>query len=324
MIHRQQEYWSERSRLLDSGLVVEEAAKAVLSLPESRDEKLADVILSLLWVHEPAIDLQPLHFLPVYAEERADSRLLHSLAVAGRLDYVRYRLLDELADAIAAGEPVNLSAHRLNVKMADLVRTRYRRALPDPVLGPFFEAVAALYAGHSLSLALDAASLRTERLELSLDDYVAHARARHGPARTSLDAVLLASDATKEELDRARESWHLCTLALQLYDDVLDFEEDLEAGKYTWTVAQALRVSGGAHIADDAFGDPAELVQHYKSALTEGVLVESLRHAEAFLRESARLAEPHFPSWVAFQEAGVTHMSALRSEYEELEYEARR
>lgn len=303
---------------------MEEAAQAVLSLPESMDERLADVILPLLWVHEPAIDLQPLHFLPVYAEERADSRFLHSLAIAGRLDYVRYRLLDELADAAAAGEPVNLSAHRLNEKLAGLVHTHYRRTLPEPVLGPFFEVVAALYAGHSLSLALDAANLRTVQLELSLDDYVAHARARHGPARTSLDAVLLASDATKEVLERARESWHFCTLALQLYDDVLDFEEDLEAGKYTWTVVQALKVSGGAHMADDASGDQAELVQYYKAALTEGVLVESLRHAEAFLRESARLAEPLFPSWVAFQEAGVTQMSALRSEYEELEYEARR
>lgn len=233
-------------------------------------------------------------------------------------------MLDELADAAAAGEPVNLSAHRLNAKLACLVRAHYRRALPEPVLGPFFEIVAALYAGHSLSLALDAANLRTVRLELSLDDYVAHARARHGPARTSLDAVLLASDATKEVLDRARESWHFCTLALQFYDDVLDFEEDLEAGKYTWTVVQALKVSGGAHMADDVSGDQAELVQYYKAALTEGVLVESLRHAEAFLRESARLADPLFPSWVAFQEAGVTHMSALRSEYEVLEYEARR
>lgn len=303
---------------------MEEAARAVLSLPESRDEKLADVILPLLWVHEPAIDLQPLHFLPVYAEEGADARLLHSLAVAGRLDYVRYRLLDELADAAAAGKPVNLSAHCLNAKLAGLIRTRYRRALPEPVLGTFFEVVAALYAGHSLSLALDAASLRTVRLELSMDDYVAHARARHGPARTSLDAVLLASDATKQELERARESWHFCTLALQLYDDALDFEEDLAAGKHTWTVVQAVKASGGVYMLDDVSRDPAEHVQYCRAALTEGVLVETLRYAEAFLRESARLAEPHFPSWVAFQDAGVTHVRALRSEYEELEYEARR
>jgi hypothetical protein len=323
VIYRQQEYWSGRSKLLDGGLVVEEAAQAVLSLPESRDERLADVLLPLLGVHEPAIDLQPLHFLPVYAGESADPQLLHSLAVAGRLDYVRYRLLDELADAAAAGEPVSLSAHRLNAELAGLVRSHYRRALPKPVWAPFFETVAALYAGHSLSLAFDTANLRTVRLDLSLDDYVDHARARHGPARTSLDAVLLASDVAKEELESARESWHCCTLALQLYDDVLDFEEDLEARKFTWTVVHALEAVDGICEPDDAPNDPLALELIYRAALVEGVLVKTLQHAEAFLRRSARIAKPHFPSWVAFQEAGVKHMSDLRAEYEELADEAR-
>jgi hypothetical protein len=325
VIHQQQEKWSRRSNLLDSGLVVEEAAQAVLSFPESREEYLAEVLLPLLYLPEPAVDLQPLHFLPVYAEERADPQFLHSLAVAGRLDYVRYRLLDELADAAAAGEPVTLSAHRLNAKLAGLALTRYRRALPEPVWGPFFGTVAALYAGHSLSLALDAANLRAVGLDLSLEDYVDHARARHGPARTSLDAVLLANAVTTEELDSARESWHCCTLALQFYDDVLDIEEDLEAGKCTWTVVQALiKARAGAYMLDNAPGDPLELELVYQAALAEGVLVETLHHAEAFLQKAARLAKPLFPSWVAFQEAGVKHLSALRAEYEELGYEARR
>jgi len=323
VIHWQQEKWSRRSKLLDSELVIEETAQAVLSLPESREEQLADVLLPLLLVHEPAIDLQPLHFLPAFTEERADPQLLHSLAVAGRLDYVRYRLLDELADMAAAGEPVSLSAHGLNAKLAGLVRSHYRRALPQSVWGPFFETVAALYAGHSLSLAFDAANLRTVRLDLSLDDYVNHARARHGPARTSLDAVLLANDATEEELERARESWHCCTFALQLYDDVLDIEEDLKAGKFTWTVVQALKVRGGTYVAGDAAADPLALELVYKAALVGGVLAETLQRAEAFLRRSARIAKPHFPTWVDFQEAGVKHMNALRAEYEELAYEAR-
>jgi len=324
VIHQQQEKWSRRSNLLDSGLVVEEAAQAVLSFPASREECLAEVLIPLLYLPEPAIDLQPLHFLPVYAEERADPQLLHSLAVAGRLDYVRYRLLDELADAAAAGEPVTLSAHRLNANLAGLALTRYRRSLPEPVWGPFFGTVAALYAGHSLSLALDAANLRAVGLDLSLEDYVDHARARHGPARTSLDAVLLANAATTEELESARESWHCCTVALQLYDDVLDIEEDLEAGKFTWTAIQALKARGTTYVADDAPDDPLALELVYKAALVEGVLVKTLQHAEAFLRRSARIAEPHFPSWVAFQEAGVKHMSALRAGYKQLAYEAQR
>jgi hypothetical protein len=303
---------------------MEEAAQAVLSLPESREEHIAAILLPLLYLHEPAIDLQPLHFLPVYAEERTDPQFLHSLAVAGRLDYVRYRLLDVLADTAAAGEPVTLSAHRLNAQLVGLVRTHYHRALPEPVWGQFFETVAALYAGHSLSLALDAANLRTVRLDLSLDDYVDHARARHGPARTSLDAVLLANDATEEELASARESWHCCTFALQLYDDVLDIEEDLEARKFTWTVVQALKARDDTCVPDDAPNDSLALELVYKAALVKGVLAETLRHAEAFLRRSARIAKPLFPSWVAFQETGVKHMSALRAEYEQIASEARR
>ena len=311
-----------RSGLVDGAQVVNEAARAVLSLPELREERLADILLPLLGVHEPAIDLQTLHFLPIYAEERADPKLLHSLAVGGRLDYVRYRLLDELADAAAAGEPGALSAHRLNARLAGLIRSRYRRALSQAVWGTFFEIVAALYAGHSLSLAFDAANLRSVRSDLSLDDYLDHARARHGPARTSLDAVLLAYDGTEEELERARESWHYCTFALQLYDDVLDFEEDLAAGKFTWTVVQALAARGDTYGADDAPDDPQALRHVYRAALIQGVLAETLKYAEAFLRRSARIAKPLFPSWVAFQEAGVKHMNSLRAEYEELAYEA--
>jgi hypothetical protein len=323
VIYWQQENWLGRSKLLDGGLVVEEAAQALLSLLESREERLVDVLLPLLGVHEPAIDLLPLHFLPVCAEECADPQLLHALAVAGRLDYVRYRLLDELADASAAGGTVNLSAHRLNAELAGLIRSRYRCALPEPVWAPFFETVAALYAGHSLSLAFDTANLRTVGLSLSLDDYVDHARARHGPARTSLDAVLLANYVSKEELESARESWHCCTFALQLYDDVLDFEEDLEARKYTWTVVHALKAVDGTCVPDDALNDPLALELIYKAALVEGVLVKTLQHAEAFLRRSARIAKPYFPSWVAFQEAGVKHMSNLSAEYEALADEAR-
>ena len=323
VIYWQQQNLSGRSNLLDGGLVVEEAAQAVLSLSESREERLADILLPLLGVHEPAIDLQPVHFLPVYAEECADPQFLHALAVAGRLDYVRYRLLDELADAAAAGGPVTLSAHRLNANLAGLVRSHYRRALPEPVWAPFFETVAALYAGHSLSLAFDTANLRTVGLALSLDDYVDHARARHGPARTSLDAVLFANDVSKEEIERARESWHCCTIALQLYDDVLDFEEDLHARKFTWTVVHALKAVYGTWVPADRSNHRLAPEVIYKAALVEGVLVKTLQHAEAFLRRSARIARPHFPTWVAFQEAGVKHMSDLRAEYEALADEAR-
>src|SRR5215218_3304237 len=98
---------------------------------------------------------------------------------------------------------------------------------------------------------------------------------------------------------RLLRSWKppesLGTVALQLYDDVLDIEEDLEAGKFTWTAIQALKARGTTYVADDAPDDPLALELVYKAALVEGVLVKTLQHAEAFLRRSARIAEPHFP-----------------------------
>jgi hypothetical protein len=56
----------------------------------------------------------------------------------------------------------------------------------------------------------------------------------------------------------------------------------------------------------------------YERALAEGVVSEALSHAESFFSESARLAEPTFPSWVPFQKACVSQARRLREDYEKL------
>src|SRR5829696_1773874 len=56
----------------------------------------------------------------------------------------------------------------------------------------------------------------------------------------------------------------------------------------------------------------------YERALAEGVVSEALSHAESFFAESARLAEPAFPSWVPFQKACVSQARRLREDYEKL------
>jgi hypothetical protein len=48
------------------------------------------------------------------------------------------------------------------------------------------------------------------------------------------------------------------------------------------------------------------------------VLQCTLSHAESFFAESARLAEPAFPSWVPFQMACVRQARRLREDYEKL------
>ena len=56
----------------------------------------------------------------------------------------------------------------------------------------------------------------------------------------------------------------------------------------------------------------------YEVALNEGVISETLEHAGSFFAESARLAEPTFPSWVAYQRACLHRVSSLRGDYEGL------
>ncbi len=140
---------------------------------------------------------------------------------------------------------------------------------------------------------------------------------RHGPVRAPLDAVLLLVGADDELLQRARSSWHNWALGVQFYDDALDIEEDFRDRNLSWTVARTLEYFDGYSDNPDTPSLPAQDA-FYEKALREGVICETLGHAESCFAEAARLAEPTFPSWVTYQHACVRRVKHLREDYEKL------
>jgi hypothetical protein len=301
---------------LNASQIGEEAEKAALSLPLTR-EKVFESYYTYLTVDEPAVHLMPLHFLPRLSREQVGEVALRELAVAGKLEYARNRWLDEMVDH--PGSAPGLSpAHRLNDALITLVSSRYARVLDGAAAASFFTVLAELHARHGLSLIVDGARFRGV---VTLEEYAEHARRRHGPVRAPVDALLLLTGAADSLLRRARSSWHNWALGVQFYDDALDVEEDFRNRNLTWVVGCALEYFHRA--ADNPttlrMPDPDTF---YERALAEGVISEALSHAESFFAESARLAEPAFPSWVPFQKACVSQARRLREDYEKLLTEA--
>jgi hypothetical protein len=304
---------SSRSATLNARRVAEEAEATVLSLPEAQEEGF-ESFLAYLAVDEPAIHLMPLHFLPARLRDTVGDDSLRELAVAAKLEYARNRWLDEMADRTAPSV-LPLSTHRLNDAVLGLIGSRYARVLDGPTAEVFFSTLARLHAGHGLSLLLDSAWSRRPEPRITLEEYVEHARARHGPVRAPVDAVLLLAGAPEDELRSARSSWHDWALGVQFYDDALDVEEDFRDRNASWVVSRTLERFGGRDRAAERPPDPDLF---YETALTEGVVCEALAHAESFFAGSARLAEQTFPSWAALQQACLAQARELREDYEKL------
>ena len=302
-----------RSVTLNARRVAEEAEEAVLSLPEAQEEGF-ESFLAYLVVDEPAIHLMPLHFLPERSRGNVGHDSLHELAVAAKLEYARNRWLDEMADRTAPSA-LPLSTHRLNDAVLTLIGSRYARVLDGPAAEVFFPTLARLYARHGLSLVLDSAWSRRPEPRITLEEYVEHARARHGPVRAPVDAVLLLAGAPEDELRSARSSWHDWALGVQFYDDALDVEEDFRDRNSSWVVSRTFEHFGGRDHAGKRLPDPDLF---YETALTEGVVCEALAHAESFFANSARLAEQTFPSWSEVQRACLAQARELREDYEKL------
>jgi hypothetical protein len=303
------------SPMLNARHIGEESERAALSLPLTR-EKVFESYYTYLTVDEPAVHLMPLHFLPHASRELVGEGPLRELAVAGKLEYARNRWLDELVDH--PGSAPGLSpAHRLNDALITLINSRYARVLDGAAAASFFPVLSGLHARHGLSLILDGARFGGFIPPITLEDYAEHARARHGPVRAPVDAVLLLTGAADSLLRRARASWHNWALGVQFYDDALDVEEDFGNRNLTWAVGYALQYF---HRPSD---DPVTQTmpdpdRFYERALAEGVVSETLSHAESFFAESARLAEPAFPSWVPYQRACMNQARRLREDYEKL------
>ncbi|MDQ4062951.1 MAG: hypothetical protein M3122_03445, partial [Actinomycetota bacterium] len=209
------------------------------------------------------------------------------------------------------------SAHRLNEALITLINSRYASVIDGVVAASFFPVLSVLHARHGLSLILDGARFGGFIPPIALEEYTEHARTRHGPVRAPVDAVLLLTGAADSLLQRARSSWHNWALGVQFYDDALDVEEDFRNRNLTWAVGRSLEYFHRStdNPATQRMPDPDTF---YERALAEGVVSEALRHAEAFFAESARLAEPAFPSWVPFQRACLSQARRLREDYEKL------
>ena len=307
------------STMLNARNIGEEAEKAALSLSLAR-ESVFESYYKYLTVDEPAVHLMPLHFLPHASRERVGEGPLRELGVAGKLEYARNRWFDEMVDH--PGSVPGLSpAHRLNEALLALVDSRYAGVLEGPAAASFFPVLSRLHARYGLSLILDGAKFGDPAPPITLEDYSEHASSRHGPVRAPVDAVLLLVGAEDSLLRRARSSWHNWALGVQFYDDALDVEEDFRDRTMSWAVGRALHyfLPDSGNPVTGRLPDPDTF---YERALAEGVVSETLCHAEVFFAESARLAEGAFPSWVTFQKACRSQARRLREDYEKLVTEA--
>jgi hypothetical protein len=301
--------------MLNARRIGEEAERAALSLSLTR-EKVFESYYTYLTVDEPAVHLMPLHFLPHAMREKIGEGPLRELAVAGKLEYARNRWLDEIVDH--PGSAPGLSqAHRLNDALIALINSRYAEVLDGSAAASFFPVLSGLHARYGLSLILDGARFGGFIPPVALEEYAEHARTRHGPVRAPVDAVLLLTGATDSLLGRARSSWHNWALGVQFYDDALDVEEDFRDRNLSWAVGRVLDYFRPSPDNPAALSMP-DPDTFYERALAEGVVSEALSHAESFFAESARLAEPAFPSWVTFQRACMSQARRLREDYEKL------
>ena len=301
--------------MLSARSIGERAERAALSLSLAHGP-VFEAFYSYVIVDEPAVHLMPLHFLPTTLRERVEEGSLQDLAVASKLEYARNRWLDELVDKPRSAPELS-ARHRLNEALLGLIHARYSRVLDGSVATAFFSVLSNLYACYGLSLVLDSTWYRNSTPSLGLEEYAEHARMRHGPVRAPLDAVLLLVGADDELLERARSSWHNWALGVQFYDDALDTEEDFRDRNLSWTVARTLQCFDG-HSGHPDMQSLAARDAFYEKALREGVICETLAHAESFFAEAARLAEPTFPSWVTYQHACAMRVKHLREDYEKL------
>jgi hypothetical protein len=301
--------------MLSARSIGEKAERAALSLSLAHGP-VFEAFYSYVIVDEPAVHLMPLHFLPTTLREQVDEGSLQDLAVASKLEYARNRWLDELVDK-PRSVPELSARHRLNEALLGIIHFRYSRVLEGAVAAAFFSVLSNLYACYGLSLVLDSTWYRNLTPSMDLEEYAEHARMRHGPVRAPLDAVLLLVSADDELLERARSSWHNWALGVQFYDDALDIEEDFRDRNLSWTVARTLQCFDG-HSGHPDSQSLAARDAFYEKALSEGVICETLAHAESFFAEAARLAEPTFPSWVTYQHACVRRVKHLREDYEKL------
>ena len=236
---------------------------------------------------------------------------LDQLAVAGKLVYAHIRWLDELADQSSLKAHVR-GTHSLNDALFTLIRTYFADVLNTSVASTFFATLTHHYACYSASLAIDKGSLRNSAVAITLDHYLLHAKARAIPVRAPVDALLLLTGATDDEMLQAHSSFDSCAAALQLLDDALDAEEDFADGRLSWVVQRTVSSCTANH---DRLPDPDVF---YRTALLEGILVRSLAEAEHLFQNTAQSIQHQFPGWALYCNEMRDTTRQLRHRYEKL------
>jgi hypothetical protein len=286
------------------------AFTAAASLPEAKGEAF-ESLSPFLRVSESVVEMLPDYFVVERARASVDGGTLHKLAVAGKLVYAHIRWLDELADQ-SSSQAHNIFAHPLNDSLFDLIGETFADALDASITSTFFANLAHHYACYSASLALERGSFENAASVMPIEQYLRHAKARAIPMRAPVDAVLLLTDATDSEAQRARSSFESCAAALQLLDDALDVEEDYQDGRLSWVVQRTI---SSCTVNDDHLPDPDVF---YRTALLEGILVQSLVQAEHLFHQAAKPIQHHFSGWALYCDEMRDTTRKLRHRYESL------
>jgi hypothetical protein len=288
-----------------------------ISFSEATEDS-ARSILSLLAVEDDIFDLLPLHFV---TEEdgasgyRITEKQLLSLCVAGKLLYAHARWLDGVLDDHERFEDLRF-LHSINEAITERVHAIFLETLGLELAWNIFSIMASLYARHTLSVALDAASANLSSQYRTLEDYVVQARARAAPVRASVDAALLLTNASDEMLERARMSCEHFAVGLQLYDDALDLEEDFKEGRASWLVCETMR---RIEIQDAAQSSLPTADTFYETALLGGSLLENLAQARKSFESSRAFAKLFFfPSWTERNDLLISRVHTLIKDYEDI------
>lgn len=278
--------------------VAEEAAAAVLALPEARLNGALPSLAGYLAFEAPAVDPLPFFFLRECWEDPALPGRARRFAVGGRLLVARVRWLDEMIDSgRPAGTPDEV--HRLSTAVHSEALSYFESGFEGARgAGEFLGLLAGLEARYAVSLAVDACSSGVLAkpgtfARVGLGAYAEQAKARAMVASAAVEAVLLVAGATDCDRSRARRCLGAFAVAWQLYDDVLDLEEDYRDGRLSWIVSETLRGLPG----DRPLPEPDAF---YEAALLGGHVLRALEESLASYHEAEQAAGDLFPRIARF------------------------
>lgn len=300
--------------------VAEEAAAIVLKLPAAQSNTALPSLITYLAFEAPMIDELPFMFLRHKMDEsthNADVLMrAHRLAVAGRILVARVRWLDEMLDSRKPlGTPEDV--HKLSTAIYNKALNYFATCLTnsgDAV--SFFGLLADLEARYATSLAVDAASSRVPGViwasaDVDLPSYAEQAVTRAIVASAPVEAQMIIMKASDEEKQRARECLRSLAVAWQLYDDVLDLEDDYCDGRLSWIISETLRSQRGKDclLGADAF---------YRAALLGGYVHEALKQSQAFYRRAESAASYMFPKVGDFARSEIRKIAQLIADLTEI------